>query len=77
MLGSPLKDIFDAGSVYEKRVLVLEKPYAVSPVTLMCKNRELLNIILTTTAAWHFTAGLPVIPPVMYWFAGLMNVIQR
>lgn len=70
-----LKEICDAGSVYGKRVTVPQKPYTVSPVTLMCKSRLLLNIILTTVAAWRLPAGLSVIPAVMYWLAGLMNVI--
>lgn len=34
-----------------KRVTVLQMPYAVSSVTLMCKSRLLLNIILTMAAA--------------------------
>lgn len=41
----------DAGSVYGKRVTVLQKPYAISLVTLICKSRLLLNIILTMAAA--------------------------
>lgn len=48
-----LKEICDAGSVYGKRVTELQKPFAVTPGTLMSKNRDLLNIILTTAAAWR------------------------
>lgn len=54
---------------------MLQKPFAVCLVTLMCKSRLLLNIILTMAAAWRLPAGPLVIPAVMYWLAGLMNVI--
>lgn len=54
---------------------VLQKTYAESPVTLMCINRLLLNIILTIASTRRLPARLLVILVAMYWLAGLMNII--
>ncbi|EFB9665022.1 transposase, partial [Escherichia coli] len=69
------KEICGVGSAHGKQVVAQKNPFVTSTVTPMSKNRLLLNIILTTTAAWRLPAEPWVIPALMCSLAGLMNVI--
>jgi hypothetical protein len=52
-------------------VVVLQKPYGVSHVTLMCKTA--VEHYLNHGCCLAFTTKASLIPAVMYWLAGLMN----